>query len=91
VSTYGLQALVPDRLRGRMLSLDYGLATLAIGLSAVVAGLLADWYGVRAATWILTGLAAIYGVAWLAWTRPLWRRCPPETPAEPAVVPTTVA
>lgn len=97
VSTYGLQALVPDRLRGRVLSLDYGLATLAIGASAVVAGLLADGYGVRAATWILTGLAAIYGVAWLVWTRPLWRREPaPDAqdaqaaPAEPVVpTPTT--
>jgi MFS family permease len=88
VSTYGLQSLVPDRLRGRVLSLDYGLATLAIGLSAVVAGLLADGYGVRAATWILTGLAAVYGVAWLLWTRPLWRRPPPEP--GPAAVPTTV-
>jgi MFS family permease len=74
VSTFGLQALTPDRLRGRVLSLDYGLATLAIGVSALVAGLLADGYGVRAATWILTGAAALYGIAWLAWTRPLWRR-----------------
>lgn len=74
VSTFGLQSLTPDRLRGRVLSLDYGLATLAIGVSALVAGLLADGYGVRAATWILTGLAALYGVTWLVWTRPLWRR-----------------
>lgn len=88
VSTYGLQALVPDRLRGRVLSLDYGLATLAIGLSAVVAGLLADGYGVRAATWILTGLAALYGVAWLLWTRPLWRQ---EPPARATAVSTPVA
>ncbi|MEZ4363544.1 MAG: MFS transporter [Kofleriaceae bacterium] len=74
VSTYGLQALTPDHLRGRILSFDYGLATLAIGLSAIVAGLLADAYGVRAAVWSLTSLAAIYGVAWLSMTRALWRR-----------------
>lgn len=88
VSTYGLQSLVPDRLRGRVLSLDYGLATLAIGVSALVAGLLADRYGVRAATWILTSFAALYGIAWLIWTRPLWRRTPEEAPE---VVPTTEA
>lgn len=73
VSTYGLQAVTPDRLRGRVLSLDYGLATLAIGISAVGAGLLADGLGVRAATWGLAALAACYGVGWLAWTRALWR------------------
>ncbi len=74
VSTYGLQALVPDRLRGRVLAFDYGLATLAIGMSALAAGLLADRYGVRATSWILSGLAAVYGVAWLWWTRAMWRR-----------------
>lgn len=74
VSTYGIQVITPDRLRGRVLSLDYGLATLTIGLSAVLAGLLADGLGVRAATWSLTGLAGLYGVAWLSWTRGLWRR-----------------
>lgn len=87
VSTFGLQSLTPDRLRGRVLSLDYGLATLAIGLSALVAGLLADGYGVRAATWILTGLAALYGVAWLLWTRPLWRRQAVIAPAASASSP----
>ncbi len=80
-STYGLQALVPDRLRGRVLSLDYGLATLAIGASAVVAGLLADSTDAKTATWILTGLAALYGVAWLTWTRAFWRRSEPATRA----------
>jgi MFS family permease len=73
-STYGLQALTPDRLRGRVLSLDYGLATLAIGVSSVAAGVLADRYGLQTAVSILTGLAALYGGFWLAWTRPLWRR-----------------
>lgn len=86
-STYGLQSLVPDRLRGRVLSLDYGLATLAIGLSAVVAGLLADGTGAKTATWILTGLAALYGVAWLSWTRPLWKREAPATPSASVVRP----
>jgi MFS family permease len=90
VSTYGLQALVPDRLRGRVLAFDYGLATLAIGVSALAAGLLADGYGVRAASWILTGLAAVYGVGWLWWTRSLWRRgavAVTEQPSEPRVEP----
>lgn len=73
MSTYGLQAETPDHLRGRVMSLDYGLATLFIGASSIVAGLLADAHGeVRATLW-LAGAAAIYGVAWLAWSLPAVR------------------
>jgi MFS family permease len=82
-STFGLQALTPDRLRGRVLSLDYGIATFAIGISAVGAGLLADRMGTASATWSLTAVAAVYGIGWLAWTRRLWRRARPA-PSAPA-------
>lgn len=68
VSTYGLQVETPDHLRGRVLSLDYGLATLAIGVSSIVAGLLADAYGAAEATYALAAVAAVYAVAWLAWS-----------------------
>lgn len=67
-STYGLQRETPDQFRGRVLSLDYGLATLAIGASAIAAGLLADAYGEAAATWWLTAIGSAYGIAWLAWS-----------------------
>jgi len=67
-STYGLQRETPDQFRGRVLSLDYGLATLAIGASAITAGLLADAYGEAAATWWLTAIGSAYGIAWLAWS-----------------------
>lgn len=68
VSTYGLQVATPDHLRGRILSMDYGLATLAIGASSIVAGVLADRYGAAAATYWLAGIAAVYAVAWLSWS-----------------------
>jgi MFS family permease len=68
LSTYGLQMATPDHLRGRVLALDYGLATLAIGVSSIVAGMLADGFGEAAATWWLAGAAAIYGIAWLIWS-----------------------
>jgi MFS family permease len=74
LSTYGLQTLTPDALRGRVLSLDYGLATLAIGGSALVAAVLADALGPTTATWILTGIGVGYGVAWLAWTQKYMRQ-----------------
>jgi MFS family permease len=68
LSTYGLQVATPDAMRGRVMAIDYGLATLAIGASSVIAGLLADALGEAAATWWLAGVAGIYGVAWLAWS-----------------------
>jgi predicted MFS family arabinose efflux permease len=74
LSTYGLQTATPDHLRGRVLSIDYGLATLAIGVSSIAAGVLADLLGIAAATWMLAGFAAIYGVGWLVWCRGMMAR-----------------
>jgi MFS family permease len=73
VSTYGLQRETPDQFRGRILSLDYGLATLAIGGSSIAAGLLADALGEARATWWLTVVGAVYAVGWLAWSLPATR------------------
>ena len=72
-STYGLQRETPDRFRGRVMSLDYGLATLAIGASAIAAGLLADACGEAAATRWLAAIGAGYAIAWLAWSLPASR------------------
>jgi MFS family permease len=74
ISTYGLQVATPDRLRGRVMSLDYGLATLAIGSSSILAGLLADAYGAASANWWLAVIGATYGIAWLVWSLPVVRR-----------------
>lgn len=68
MSTYGLQLETPDALRGRVLAFDYGLATLAIGGSALAAGMLADGFGEATATWILASVGAVYGMVWLAWS-----------------------
>jgi len=70
VSTYGLQTVTPDRLRGRVMSLDYGLATLGIGTSSIVAGVIADTFDESVSTWWLAGVAVAYGLTWLAWS---WR------------------
>lgn len=69
LSTYGLQAATPDALRGRVLSLDQGLATLAIGASSLVAATLADRLGAASTMRVLAGVAALHAVAWLAWSR----------------------
>jgi MFS family permease len=68
LSTFGLQRETPDQFRGRVLSLDYGLATLAIGASSIAAGLLADAWGAVAATWWLAAIGGGYGIVWLAWS-----------------------
>lgn len=68
LSTYGLQRETPDHLRGRVMAIDYGLATLFIGLSSIVAGVLADALGEARATWWLAGVGGVYGAAWFAWS-----------------------
>ena len=74
LSTYGLQRETPDHLRGRVMAIDYGLATLFIGVSSIVAGLLADALGEASATWWLAAAGGLYGAAWLVWSLGAVRR-----------------
>jgi MFS family permease len=74
LSTYGLQRETPDHLRGRVMAIDYGLATLSIGLSSIAAGVLADAFGEARATWWLAGAGGVYGTAWLVWSLAAVRR-----------------
>jgi len=83
LSTYGLQTTTPDEMRGRVMSLDFGLATLAVGVSALAAGGAAEVVGLRATSWALVALSLLYGGGWLVWTRDLWRAPPP--PPSPGV------
>ena len=73
LSTYGLQLTTPDQVRGRVMSLDYGLATMAMGVSAIGAGAVTDIIGLTTTTVILSTLAIAYGTVWLWATRDLWR------------------
>lgn len=84
LSTYGLQVSTPDAVRGRVLSLDFGLATLAIGVSSLLAGAAAELVGLTATAWGLVVLAVAYGSGWLWWTRDLWR-APTDPLVRPAV------
>ncbi len=72
LSTYGLQLTTPDRVRGRVMSLDFGLATLAVGASSLLAGTAVELVGLQATSWGLVVLAIAYGSGWLWWTRELW-------------------
>jgi MFS family permease len=74
LSTYGLQVLTPDRIRGRIFAFDYALVTLSLGVSSFVAGWLADTVGPRPAMIGLGGVALTWGATWWVLTRDIRRR-----------------
>ena len=65
LSTYGLQVLVPDHVRGRIFGFDYMLVTLSLSISAVIASAVADAIGVQLTISILGGVALVWAIAWL--------------------------
>lgn len=82
LSSYGLQSIVEDRIRGRILALDLGLVSLTISISSVAGGSLTDVFGVGR---VMTGLALLeitYAVVWLLATRRVWSEAEPEPEPE---------
>jgi predicted MFS family arabinose efflux permease len=73
LSTYGLQRHTPDSIRGRVFSFDYGLVTLTIALSTVLAGALSETLAPHAAVWVMVGLVAVAGLAWFWFSTPARR------------------
>ena len=71
LSTYGLQTVVPDELRGRVFSADYTLATLIIAGSQVGFGLLSELVPARELLALAGGLVLVYAGLWLLATRRL--------------------
>jgi MFS family permease len=73
LSTYGLQSAVPDYIRGRVFAADFALVTVTMSLSLTAAGALAEVTGPRLPTLLLAAVGGVWGVAYLALTRPLRR------------------
>jgi MFS family permease len=71
LSSYGLQRASPDQVRGRVFSFDYGLVTVTITLSLLIAGYLAEVLPPAVTTWIMVSLAALAAVAWVSLARPI--------------------
>jgi predicted MFS family arabinose efflux permease len=91
LSSYGLQRVVPDRIRGRIFAFDFALITLSIGLSSVVASLLSDALGPRPAVAMVGGIAVLWAGIWSFLTRRLRRRPLFDEGPEPAGPPSELA
>jgi MFS family permease len=68
LSTYGLQKIVPDHIRGRVFAFDFMLVTLSITVSNLIAGTAADHIDPRWVMGGLAGVALLYAIVWRALT-----------------------
>jgi len=75
LSTYGLQRIVPDFIRGRIFSFDFALITLSLAISSTVAGWAADRFGPRVAASTAGAVALLWAIVWWIATRDI-RRSP---------------
>jgi MFS family permease len=73
VSSYGLQRESDDWIRGRVFSADYGMLTLTMALSSIVAGVLSDRIGPTMATVGIASFCVLFSIVWGAWTWRLWK------------------
>ena len=64
LSTYGLQKIVPDHIRGRIFAFDGMLVTFTFGLSALLTGWLADHHSARAVALGMGSVALIWSAVW---------------------------
>ncbi|HZQ79414.1 MAG TPA: MFS transporter [Acidimicrobiia bacterium] len=71
LSTYGIQAAVPDYIRGRVFAADFALVTVTMSLSLIASGALAGVTGPRPPTLLLAAVSCLWGLAYLTLTRPL--------------------
>jgi MFS family permease len=89
LSSYGLQRVVPDRIRGRIFAVDGMLVTLTFGLSSILTGLLADAFGARPTAFALGAVALVWALTWTLLTTDVRRAtmlegCEPAPELAPA-------
>lgn len=65
LSSYGLQKIVPDHIRGRIFAFDGMLVTLTFGISSVLTGWLAETLGPRTTSVAMGGIAVVWAAAWM--------------------------
>lgn len=64
LSSYGLQKIVPDHIRGRIFAFDGMLVTLTFGLSSLLTGWLAETFGPRVTALGMGAVAMTWAAAW---------------------------
>jgi MFS family permease len=84
MSSYALQLVVPDHLRGRVFSTDQMIVSLSISVSVLAAGALVDAFDPRVAMAVCGGLTLCYGVVWYAVARRIERTAATAVAAQPA-------
>jgi MFS family permease len=77
LSSYALQVIVPDRIRGRIFAFDEALISVTIAVSATLAGWVAEFVDVRVVMLGLAGVSAIYAVVWVLATTKVRRSLRP--------------
>jgi hypothetical protein len=82
LSSFGLQRTTPDRVRGRVFAVDFGLALAISSVSTLTAGWLAGAIGPLPTLYVMLGAMAATVVVWLWWTGPVRRG--PGSPAPAA-------
>ena len=96
LSSYGLQKIVPDHIRGRIFAFDGMLVTLTFGASSLVTGWLAETLDAQVTAFVMGGVAVVWAAAWMWLTTDVRRATlmdgcggpPPETyevPGAPAL------
>jgi predicted MFS family arabinose efflux permease len=78
LSTYGLQRIVPDFIRGRIFSFDFALITLTLAISSAAAGWAADRFGPRIAASGAGAVALLWAIVWWFSTRQIRHAQPLE-------------
>jgi MFS family permease len=73
LSSYALQVIVPDHIRGRIFAFDEGFITLTLAVSATLAGWISDFVDVRIVMFGLSGVTLTYTVLWTLATRGIRR------------------
>jgi MFS family permease len=64
LSSYGLQKIVPDRIRGRIFAFDGMLVTLTFGLSSLATGWLAERYGASTTALAMGAITLLWAAGW---------------------------
>ena len=65
LSSYGLQKIVPDHIRGRIFAFDGMLVTLTFGISSLMTGWLSEVYGPQVAAIVMGSVAVVWAAVWM--------------------------